>query len=149
SVALNLAFSLANREDCRVVLLDLDLRCPAIAKMLGIHNAPALEEYLRGDRGLEQSFRRFRPNLAIGVNGQAVRLAAVLLQGPEIAATIKEIKQNLSPDVILFDLPPMLAADDVVAFLPNVDCTALVIEAEENTLEQVDACEYELSQKSN
>lgn len=149
SVALNLAFSLANREDCRVVLIDLDLRCPSIASILGNNNAPPIEDYLKGTRSLEQTLRRFRPNLAIAPNGQPVRLASELLQGPEAARTLKELKHRLAPDVILYDMPPMLAADDVMAFLPNVDCTALVVEAEVNTLEQVDACEYELSEKSN
>ena len=42
----------------------------------------------------------------------------------------------------------MLAADDVMAFLPNVDCAILVVEVEKNTPEQVAACEYELSSRS-
>jgi protein-tyrosine kinase len=35
----------------------------------------------------------------------------------------------MSPDIVIFDLPPMLAADDVLAFLPNVDCVILVAAA--------------------
>lgn len=32
----------------------------------------------------------------------------------------------MGPDIFLFDMRPMLTNDDVVAFLPNVDCGILV-----------------------
>lgn len=144
-VALNLAFSLANHQDCRTVLVDLDLRRPRIASALGLGNPPAIEDYLRGQAGVEQSFRRLGPNLAIAPNGRPVRLSAELLQGPGTAAVFRELKQALMPDIIICDLPPMLATDDAMAFLPNADCAILVAEAEVNTLEEVDACEQELA----
>lgn len=147
-VALNLAFSLANREDCRAALLDLDLRRPRIADLLGI-TAPPLETCLRGQSGPERAFVRLRPNLAVACNSRPVRLAAELLQGPEAAKAFGEMKQRLMPDLVVCDLPPMLASDDMVAFLPNVDCVILVAEAEVNTPAEVDACEHELSSQAN
>jgi len=149
AVALNLAFSLANREDCRAVLIDLDLRCPRIAQALGVRNPPAIEKYLRSHIGMEDVFQRVRPNLAIACNGRPVNLPAELLQSPETAKVFRDLKRKLTPDVIICDLPPMLTNDDVMAFLPNVDCVVLVVEAEANTLEQVDACEHELSLQTN
>lgn len=148
-VALNLAFSLANREDCRTALLDLDLRRPGIAAILGISDPPPLESYLRGQAGLEQAFGRLRANLAVACNGSPVRLAAELLQGPETARAFQEMKRKLLPDVVVCDLPPMMASDDMVAFLPNVDCAILVVEAEVNTADEVDACERELAAQTN
>lgn len=148
SLALNLAFSLSNRPDCRTALLDFDLRCPTIGTSLGIPASSPIEEFIRGTRSFEQSFKRLRDNLAVATNGRPVQFAAELLQSPEAARCVTEIREKLSPDVILYDLPPMLAADDVMAFLPNVDCAILVVEAEKNTPEQVEACEYELSSRS-
>lgn len=148
-VALNLAFSLANREDCRVAVLDLDLRSPRLAALLGTRNPPSMEAFLTGRAGLEDVFSRPRPNLAVACNSRKVRLAAELLQGPDAARTFREMKQKLSPDVVICDLPPMLANDDMMAFLPNVDCAILVAEAEVNTLDEVDVCEHELAEQTN
>jgi Mrp family chromosome partitioning ATPase len=50
---------------------------------------------------------------------------------------------------LLLDLPPMLAADDVLAFLPNVDCVILVAAAEQSTLSDVDVCEQTLAEKTD
>lgn len=62
---------------------------------------------------------------------------------------IEEMRQRMSPHVILFDMPPMLSNDDVLAFLPHVDCAILVAAAEQSTLDEVDVCEQELSERTN
>lgn len=148
-VALNLAFSLANCEDCRTLLLDLDLRSPRIARDLGVKSTAAMENFLTGRLDVEEMFQRYAPNLAIASNGQPVRLAAELLQSPRTAKVFAELKRKLMPDIVICDLPPMLASDDLVAFLPNVDCAILVVEAEKNTPEEVDRCEQELALRTN
>ena len=42
-----------------------------------------------------------------------------------------------------------VAFDDVLAFLPNVDCALLVLAAEESPVAEADICEYELAQRTN
>lgn len=59
------------------------------------------------------------------------------------------MQQKMNPDVVLFDMPPMLSNDDVVAFLPNVDCVILIAASEQSTLAEVDICEQELSDRTN
>lgn len=39
------------------------------------------------------------------------------------------------------DLPPLLASDDVMAFLPHLDCVLLIAAAERSRLDEVDECE--------
>ena len=51
--------------------------------------------------------------------------------------------------MVVFDLPPMLASDDVMAFVPNVDCAILVVAAESTTPREADVCERDLSEKTN
>jgi hypothetical protein len=55
----------------------------------------------------------------------------------------------LRPDIVIYDMPAMLTGDEVLAFLPNVDCVALVAAAEDSTIAEIDACERELSQRTN
>ena len=40
---------------------------------------------------------------------------------------IEEIKGRYASRIIIFDLPPLLATDDALAFIPNVDCVLLVV----------------------
>ena len=60
-----------------------------------------------------------------------------------------EIRNELQPDVILLDLPPVLGSDDVLALLPSIDCTLLVVGAGVTTIAQVRRCEQELAGETN
>jgi Mrp family chromosome partitioning ATPase len=148
-VSLNLAFSLANQKECRTALIDLDLRRPQIAKLLGMKTPPSVESFLRGHAEVEDVFVRYGDNLAIAGNGRPVRFAAELLQSSDTAKTFKTMKQKLDPDVLIIDMPPMLSSDDVPAFLPNVDCAILIVAAEMTTVREADICESSLAEKTN
>nr|WP_225165451.1 CpsD/CapB family tyrosine-protein kinase [Ensifer sp. IC4062] len=148
-LALNLAFSLADQKDCRTLLVDVDLRRPQIGERLGVTGLPPFESFLNGQREISEVFLRYDSNLAVGVNGQPVQFSAETLQSPETTRVLRELRQKMSPDVILFDMSSMLSTDDVIAFLPNVDCVILVAAAEQTTLSEVDSCEQYLSEKSN
>ncbi|MDW9806997.1 chromosome partitioning protein [Sinorhizobium meliloti] len=148
-VGLNLAFSLANQKECRTVLVDLDLKRPQLANALGIEAPQSIEKFLKGEIDISDLFLRHGNNLAIGANRQSVSFSAELLQSRETVRVLEEMRQRMSPHVILFDMPPMLFNDDVLAFLPNVDCAILVVAAEQSTLEEVDVCEQELSERTN
>jgi protein-tyrosine kinase len=147
--ALNLAFSLANQQDCRTVLLDLDLRRPQIGKALGIKNAASMESFLRKEIDIDDIFMRHGDNLAIAPNSHPAHYSAELLQSAASAETLLDMRRRMNPDIVLFDLPPMLSTDDVLAFLPNVDCVILVAAAEQSTLSDIDICEQSLAEKTN
>ncbi|ANY82259.1 chromosome partitioning protein (plasmid) [Microvirga ossetica] len=148
-VGLNLAFSFASLLDCRTVLVDLDLRQPKVADVLGMGQLSSIEDFLVRDAPIECVFARFGENLAIGANRGYIAHAAELLHGPGIRRRMTEMKEQLRPDLILFDLPPMLATDDVLAFLPNVDCAILVAAAEVSTISEIDVCEHTLREETN
>ncbi len=148
-IALNLAFSFANQKDCRTVLMDLDLRRPQIGKTLAIKNAGSMESFLKGDAVLRETFFRYGDNLAIAANRQPVHFSAELLQSATAARALEEMRQEIKPDVILYDLPPMLSTDDVLAFLPNVDGVILIAASDESTVREVDVCEQSLREKTN
>ena len=50
---------------------------------------------------------------------------------------------------MIYDLPPMLQSDDVMAFLPHLDCVLLVAGAEKSRLDEVDKCEKDLAEHTN
>ncbi|MBD9374403.1 CpsD/CapB family tyrosine-protein kinase [Rhizobium sp. ARZ01] len=148
-VALNLAFSLANQSDCRTILMDMNLKEPSIENLLGEKSSGSMEDFLSGNCAAADVLRRFGKNLAIGSNCRPVKYSAELLQSLSAAKALHDMRKWMGPDVVLFDLPSMLPNDDVTAFLPNVDCAILVAAAEQSTLDDVDACERELSERSN
>jgi protein-tyrosine kinase len=149
TLAINLAFSLARQANYRVVLMDLDLRKPNIGKLLGHDGAQSIESFLKGQSALRDSFVRYGDNLAIGVNAKPVVGAAELLQNPSSLAALKSLSRQLKPDFLVFDLPPMLATDDMLAFLPAVDAVMLVAAAEVSNISEIDICERELAKHGN
>ncbi|MCT7668002.1 CpsD/CapB family tyrosine-protein kinase [Shinella kummerowiae] len=148
-VAVNLALSLAELEDTRTVLLDLDLRNPGLATLLEMDASPSMEFFLRGEYDVADALRLCGKNLAIGANLWPARLASEILQGEAAAKALKTMVQDLSADVVLYDMTSMLTHDDVLAFLPNVDCVILVAAAEQSTFAEIDACERMLAERTN
>lgn len=141
TVAANLALSLARRPSGRTVLMDMDLRQPGLAGIFGLPQAGVLREVLSGLQPVEAHFGRLGRTLALGLNQRAEHDAAELLQEPATIATIHLLLEDLSPDVALFDLPPLLDTDDVQAFLPQLDGILLVLDGTRNTAAQVRDCE--------
>ena len=149
TTCLNLAFSLAYQQDTRTVLMDVDLRRPSMAQMLGLRESHSMARILDGTGRIEDNFVRYGETLAIGTNDHASRYPSELLQHQAAADALERIRTQLSPDVILYDMPPMMSNDDVMAFLPHVDCVLLVAAAETTTIGEIDRCERELGAQTN
>jgi Mrp family chromosome partitioning ATPase len=149
TLALNLAFSLAHQPDVRSVLVELDLRRPSMAARIGLKTPQSMAGVLQGTRPIAESFVRYGENLAIGTNTQSVRNSAELLMNAATKEGTAAIKRAFLPDVLLYDLPPMLQSDDVMAFLPHLDCVLLVAGAEKSRLDEVDKCEKDIAEQTN
>jgi len=132
--AINLAISLSRLEGFRTVLMDLDLRHPGLARTLGLKDMPATADFLRGQIGAGEYLSTFAPNmlnigdrLALGVNGRADEYAAELFANPTTEHVLQTMQADLGADLVLFDLPPALAMDDVLALRPHLDCVLIVV----------------------
>jgi len=144
-VSLNLSFSLARAKGSRVVLVDLDLRKPSLAKTLGIETTGSVGRFLEGDGRVEDCFVAVDDNLVIGLNKDHLQHSSELLHGGRMSELMRFIS-SLSPDMVLFDLPPMRSSDDALAFLPQVDASLLVVASGTTTVADVDECEQQISQ---
>ncbi len=149
TVGLNLAFSLAHQPDMRTVIMDLDLRRPAVAKHIGLSEPQSMASVLQGTRELTENFVRFGENLAIGTSARGIRSASEILQHADTGRVLAELKAQFQPDILIYDLPPLLVNDDVLAFLPHVDCVLLVAAAERSRLDEIDKCEQDLADQTN
>lgn len=140
-VATNLALSLARRAGSRTALIDLDLRRPDLSRLLGLPETPELADFLTGDQPLESVFRRFGRTLALGLNGAPVEMAAETLHSPETAIALSAMVEQLDPEVVIYDMPPALGTDDVLAMAPSLDAVLLVVDGTKTSPDEVRACE--------
>lgn len=148
TVALNLAFSLARLTDKRVLLVELDLRRPSLLGMLGQSGGTQFAAGLTGGQLDMAQVKRVGPNLALALSARGVASPAELLSAPRTADLIDELEARLRPDVILFDMSPMLAGDDALAFLDQVDCALMVAAAEETTVAEIEKCGKDLAKRT-
>lgn len=149
TVSLNLALSLARQKDLRVMLFDLDLRRPGLNKLLGQSTKHSFWEVLERKVPFEEVARSVGGNLIVAANSAVARNPSELLQSSMTSEVLGEIEANWRPDIIIFDMSPMLASDDNVGFLGNVDCALLIAAAESTKLSNIDICEKELGQLTN
>lgn len=149
TVAMNLAFSLQRQPDLRTLLLELDLRRPALAKMMGLSSESSFASVLDGTGSFDQHAMRYGANLAVATNTRPWRDPAELLASRHIPAALEGIEEAYAPDLMIFDMPPMLSTDDMMAFARHVDCVLLVAGAESTSIKEVDICEQELASQTN
>lgn len=149
TVALNLAFSLTRQPDLRILLCELDLRRPSMAKTLGLRDRHSFARVLEGLAPFADNVVRYGANLVIATNAAPARHPAELLHSPAVAVALDAIEADYAPQVMIFDMSPMLVSDDAMAFLGQVDCVLLVAAAEITTVKQIDACEREIAQVTN
>ncbi|MBY6004051.1 CpsD/CapB family tyrosine-protein kinase [Salipiger bermudensis] len=132
--AANLAISLSRQQNCRTLLLDCDLRRPSLHKVLGVKNPGSMGDVLRGLVAPEDHLIRMGENeihagrnIAFGFNSTVEPYASELLQAPQTRSALRRIEEEFAPDVMLFDLPPALYYDDVMAFRSQFDGVILVL----------------------
>lgn len=146
---LNLAFSLARQPDLRTIVTDLDLRSPSLSRILGIAPQHSFVEVVENRTDFASHGLRYHDNLAFSLSTGPVRNPAELLNGDHIGKTLDAIETAHEPDLMLFDTPPILACDDMMAFAGQVDCVLLIAAAEQSTIKEIDFCERELASQTN
>jgi len=126
STASNLAMSFAQRGS-PVLIVDADLRRPAVAKTLGISNEKGLSSFLTGAHSLDEVLVQYErvPNLWVLPAGPRPPDPAELLSSHMMEATLKDFMKRFSQIVI--DSPPLLLVTDAVVLSAMVDGVILVV----------------------
>jgi len=142
--AANLAITLSRYESLRVVLIDMDLRRPSLHRVMGQTEVPATGDFLRGQITPAQYLRRPGQNLlniggslAIGFNGREESYAAELFHNQSTTDALARLQSETRADLILYDLPPALAFDDVIALRPQMDGVLLVVGGGQTTAREM------------
>lgn len=127
-VAINLAISISQQTDRTALLVDFDLRRPSVASTLGLNRELSLNDVLADSCELPDAL--VHPDidrLTVLPTNKPVLNASEVLSSGRVADIVQDIRNRYGERIVIFDLPPVLAADDVMAVLPRMDCVLLVV----------------------
>ncbi len=129
STAINLALAMAQGGK-RVVLVDADLRRPAVADYLGIEGAAGLTSALIGQAKLVELLQPWgEDNLHVLASGPVPPNPSELLGSSQMGALLKELEQQF--DAVIIDAPPVLPVTDAAVLSSGGVNTVLVVGAQE------------------
>jgi protein-tyrosine kinase len=137
--AINLAVSLARELHHTVLLVDLDLRNPSVHQYLGLQPKRGIEEYLTSGCPLEEIL--LNPGierLVVLPAKSPVENSSELLASPLMGQLVQELKSRYPSRLVLFDLPPILSADDALSFAPYIDAILLVLRDAKTTRSEIE-----------
>ena len=152
--AINLALSIANERDKKVLLIDADVARPSVSKVLGINETPGLIEYLDGaDVNFSDIIVRTSiAGLAVIPAGKLHKYSTELLSSNKMALFVEELSNRYPDRIVIFDSPPLLAATQGEVLARLVGQVILVIEAEQTlqnvvmeSVEKLAACDVVLA----
>lgn len=124
--AVNLAMALAQDMHTWVFLVDLDLQRPQIAHSMGLDVPLGLGDYLLGEATLDEIvYDPGWPRLAVIPNNRP--LSSEYLTSQPMLELMHALEKEAPRRLIIYDMPPLLASDDVMAFAPQVDGVLLVV----------------------
>jgi Mrp family chromosome partitioning ATPase len=140
-MATGLAASIARLEGVRVLLVDADLESPGLHSMLNVEVPGPLEEVLSGARPPESQILRIGDNLALAANDTVVPFGAEMMLSPDGILALRAMADLLDPDVVLFDMPPLLGDSLAEAMLPQLDAVLLISDGLASTAQDIVECE--------
>ena len=125
TIAANLAITFAF-SGAKTLLVDADLRLGRIAKAFKIESEAGLSDVLRQRaHWREVIVPTSTPNLSVLPRGKTLSHPAEHFLGKVTDQLLQEIYAEF--DYIIFDSPPVMAADDVLSLAPKIDGTIFVI----------------------
>jgi len=142
----NLALTMAQELQRRVVIVEADLRKPSLGHLFNLPPGPGLAEYLSGAADLNDVMK-FLPDhhLTVIPAGTPPANPSELLGSTAMRRMLDQLRTRF--DRVILDTPPVLPLADVAVLAPMVDGALLVVRAGytpkpaiENALRAFDSC---------
>lgn len=146
-MGINLALSIARQPDRSVLLVELDLQRPRIAKYLGIKCNSGIISVLADRSSLSSAMVH-----AVVGSSRIIVLPAETTTSDSSAwmtsrpmnAMLQNLERDYPSHIVVVDLPPMLSTDDAIAVLPRLDCLLLVAAVGTTTTAEMEECNRHL-----
>ncbi len=126
TIALGLSAALAREQGARVLLVEADLRRPAIERYTGLEACEGVGEWLLGNKG-PVPLRVLPDGLRLLTAGKAKIDQAELLGSPRMAGLLQAARARF--DFIVVDCPPLVPVADSVILQDLIDGFLLVVRA--------------------
>ena len=146
-VSANLAFSFARNPQNAILLLDLDMRSPRLSRILGLRDRRSIRWLLDGSAAPDDFLMRGGERLGLALSAEVVHDSAELMQARETAQALDRLDRMFAPDIVLYDLPPMLIGDETMSLVPRLDGILMVVAAGQTKPEQIEECESLLEEE--
>jgi protein-tyrosine kinase len=136
--AVNLAVSLAGSGNHAIILVDLDFRRPSAHLLFGYQPEYGIADHLLDAIPLDRvAFCPSIERLTVIPGTRSLEHSSELLSSPAMEQFLTRLKAPDEKRLCIFDLPPVLISDDVLAFSPLVDALLLVVEEGRTTREDL------------
>lgn len=124
----NLALTMAQELQRRVIIVEADLRKPSLQQMFGLTPGPGLSDYLAGAADLQQVMRTLPDHhLTVIPAGTTPGNPAELLGSTAMRRLLDQLRTSF--DRVILDTPPVLPLADVAILAPMVDGALMVVRA--------------------
>src|SRR5206468_7010205 len=126
--AANLALTMAQELQRRVVIVEADLRKPSLQHIFGLPPGPGLAEFLSGAAELKDVMKSLADHhLTVIPGGRAPMNPAELLGSTAMRRLVDHLRTRF--DKVILDTPPVLPLADVAVLAPLVDGILMVVRA--------------------
>ncbi|MFL0803917.1 MAG: CpsD/CapB family tyrosine-protein kinase [Agarilytica sp.] len=133
-VAANLAIAIAMEVNQTVLLVDMDLKKPALAKYFNIQQDQGFLDYLKGNVELDEIMVNPGVDRLVVVPGYGSSISSSeIVSGPKMVSFFNETRTRYNSRIVIYDMPSILPSDDVLSSIGNVDCALLVLEDGRNS----------------
>lgn len=146
-VANNLAHALARQQNCRVLLIDADLRRPDLHPGFEAPSSPGLSEYLRGEASEMAVIQRGLPEyLCFIAGGSKPQNPAELITN----GRLKSLLETIGPvfDWVILDSPPTLPVSDAMTLAELCDGVLTVVRAAQTGFDSAQKSCHQLREKN-
>lgn len=127
-VSANLGLALAQGVDQYSLLVDCDLRRPALARLFGLSGDRGLADYLQNGTDLASLIQKTAvEKMSILPSGRPPANPSELLGSIKMQELVVELSDRYADRFIVFDSPPILAASEAIVLAQKVDGVVLVV----------------------
>jgi capsular exopolysaccharide synthesis family protein len=125
TIAANLACTLARSTQQKILILEGDVRRPALSQMLGLRGNPGICEWLRGDQKLTSCIYHLEDaGIWVMPAGNSPQNPLEVLQSTKLNALMAQLGEWF--DTVVIDSPPVLPLADTSVWMRLADGIMLV-----------------------
>jgi len=138
--SINLAFTFAREFEQTVLLVDCDLKKQNIHRVLGYESQNGLVNYLLNECNMTDVIVwPSQEKLTIISGGKVIQESSEVLGSSWMKELVFDMKSRYPERIVIFDLPPVLAAADAMIFSRLMDHIVVVVEADKTAMSDLKA----------